>query len=92
MKAEQSGPVVPSAVEGFIAAGKDGRAADAILDRDVHNAYRIELAGESLRKRRSQSCGRRLRHGRVARPAARATCNFRPAVRSASTYRVFCSA
>ena len=27
MKAEQSGPVVPSAVEGFIAAGKDGRAA-----------------------------------------------------------------
>ena len=29
--------------------------ADAILDRVVHNAYRIELAGESLRKRRSQS-------------------------------------
>jgi len=27
--------------------------ADAILDRIVHNAYRIELAGESLRKRRS---------------------------------------
>jgi len=27
--------------------------ADAILDRVVHNAYRIELAGESLRKRRS---------------------------------------
>jgi len=26
--------------------------ADAILDRLVHNAYRIELAGESLRKRR----------------------------------------
>ena len=25
--------------------------ADAILDRIVHNAYRIELAGESLRKR-----------------------------------------
>ena len=24
--------------------------ADAILDRVVHNAYRIELAGESLRK------------------------------------------
>ena len=29
--------------------------ADAILDRVVHNAYRIELSGESLRKRRSQS-------------------------------------
>jgi len=25
--------------------------ADAILDRVVHNAYRIDLAGESLRKR-----------------------------------------
>lgn len=29
--------------------------ADAILDRVVHNAYRIELTGESLRKRRGQS-------------------------------------
>jgi DNA replication protein DnaC len=27
--------------------------ADAILDRLVHNAYRIELSGESLRKRQS---------------------------------------
>lgn len=27
--------------------------ADAILDRLVHNAYRIELSGESLRKQRS---------------------------------------
>ena len=26
--------------------------ADAILDRVIHNAYRIELTGESLRKRR----------------------------------------
>ncbi len=26
--------------------------ADAVLDRVIHNAYRIELAGESLRKRR----------------------------------------
>jgi DNA replication protein DnaC len=26
--------------------------ADAILDRVIHNAYRIELAGESLRKQR----------------------------------------
>ena len=29
--------------------------ADAILDRVVHNAYRIDLAGESLRKRRAPS-------------------------------------
>ena len=27
--------------------------ADAILDRVIHNAYRINLAGESLRKQRS---------------------------------------
>jgi DNA replication protein DnaC len=26
--------------------------ADAVLDRIVHNAYRIELSGESLRKRK----------------------------------------
>jgi DNA replication protein DnaC len=26
--------------------------ADAVLDRVVHNAYRIELSGESLRKRK----------------------------------------
>ena len=29
--------------------------ADAILDRLVHNAHRIDLAGESLRRRRSRS-------------------------------------
>jgi DNA replication protein DnaC len=27
--------------------------ADAVLDRLVHNAYRIELSGESMRKQRS---------------------------------------
>jgi DNA replication protein DnaC len=27
--------------------------ADAVLDRVVHNAYRIELAGESLRKHKA---------------------------------------
>ena len=26
--------------------------ADAVLDRLIHNAYRIELAGDSLRKQR----------------------------------------
>jgi DNA replication protein DnaC len=26
---------------------------DAILDRVVHNAYRIELSGDSLRKKRT---------------------------------------
>ena len=31
----------------------DPTLADAILDRLVHNAYRIELTGDSLRKRRS---------------------------------------
>jgi DNA replication protein DnaC len=31
----------------------DPTIADAILDRLVHNAYRIELAGDSMRKRRS---------------------------------------
>jgi len=29
--------------------------ADAILDRVIHNAYRIDLAGESLRKPRSSA-------------------------------------
>lgn len=28
---------------------------DAILDRVIHNAYRIELSGESLRKRRASA-------------------------------------
>lgn len=29
--------------------------ADAVMDRIAHNAYRIELAGESMRQRQSQS-------------------------------------
>jgi DNA replication protein DnaC len=28
--------------------------ADSILDRLVHNAFRIELAGESIRKKRGR--------------------------------------
>lgn len=35
--------------------------ADAILDRLVHNAYRIDLKGESLRKTRQST---------IAQPAA----------------------
>jgi DNA replication protein DnaC len=31
----------------------DPTLADAILDRLVHNAYRIELRGESMRKKKS---------------------------------------
>jgi IstB-like ATP binding protein len=45
--------------------------ADAILDRVIHNAYRIDLAGESLRKRRSLPGNRRALEGRLARPSAR---------------------
>jgi DNA replication protein DnaC len=26
---------------------------DAVMDRIIHNAYRLELSGESMRKRRS---------------------------------------
>lgn len=32
----------------------DPTLADAILDRLVHNAYRIQLTGESMRKQRAQ--------------------------------------
>ena len=32
--------------------------ADAILDRLVHNAYRIDLSGDSLRRRRPVSAPR----------------------------------
>ena len=32
--------------------------ADAILDRLVHNAYRLELKGDSMRKRRRPSARR----------------------------------
>jgi DNA replication protein DnaC len=32
----------------------DGTIADAILDRLVHNGYRVEMEGESMRKQRSK--------------------------------------
>jgi DNA replication protein DnaC len=35
----------------------DPTLADAILDRVIHNAYRIELSGDSLRKRRATELG-----------------------------------
>ena len=35
----------------------DPTLADAILDRILHNAYRLELAGESLRKSRLKLTG-----------------------------------
>ena len=41
--------------------------ADAILDRIVHNAYRVELSGESLRKQRS-GCGVGRDADRVVHP------------------------
>src|SRR5439155_22421848 len=35
----------------------DPTIADSILDRLVHNAYRIELSGESMRKKRARKPG-----------------------------------
>jgi DNA replication protein DnaC len=32
----------------------DGTLADAILDRIIHNAYRLDLKGESMRKIKSK--------------------------------------
>jgi DNA replication protein DnaC len=32
----------------------DPTVADSILDRIIHNAYRIELSGESIRKKRGR--------------------------------------
>jgi hypothetical protein len=34
----------------------DPTVADSILDRPVHNAYRIELAGDSIRKKKGRRC------------------------------------
>jgi len=39
----------------------DATYADAILDRLVHNAYRIDLAGDSLRRRRPVQLGRAIK-------------------------------
>jgi DNA replication protein DnaC len=50
------GVVVP--VDKWHAVIGDPTYADAILDRLVHNAHRIDLAGDSLRRRRSLSAPR----------------------------------
>jgi len=34
----------------------DPTVADSILDRLVHNAYRIELSGDSIRKKKGRGC------------------------------------
>jgi DNA replication protein DnaC len=46
---------IRSPVDKWHAFIRDPTYADAILDRLVHNAYRIDLAGDSLRRRRSRS-------------------------------------
>jgi DNA replication protein DnaC len=35
----------------------DPSIADSILDRVIHNAYRVELAGESMRKKKARKPG-----------------------------------
>ncbi len=44
-------------VENWFEAIGDPVLADAILDRLVHNAYRIDLKGESMRKRKARALG-----------------------------------
>jgi DNA replication protein DnaC len=44
-------------VEKWHAQMGDPTVADSILDRLVHNAYRIELSGESIRKRKGRGVG-----------------------------------
>ena len=44
-------------VEKWHAQMGDPTVADSILDRLVHNAYRIELSGESIRKRKGRGAG-----------------------------------
>ena len=39
----------------------DPTLADAILDRILHNAYKLELTGESLRKAKRNLMGKRVR-------------------------------
>ena len=41
--------------------------ADAILDRVVHNAYRIQLRGESMRKRQAISQSKKTNNTRSSK-------------------------
>ena len=49
-------PIIPAAAGGRVArADRQAPYADAILDRIVHNAHRIELDGETIRKKRGRA-------------------------------------
>jgi DNA replication protein DnaC len=43
------------AIKAWHDAIQDPTLADAILDRLAHNAYKVELKGESMRKRRTNT-------------------------------------
>jgi hypothetical protein len=45
---------ITKAVNGFPWGGDDPTLADGILDRLVHNAHRIEMRGDSMRKNRGK--------------------------------------
>ena len=58
----------------------DPTLADAILDRVIHNTYRIELTGDSLRKRRAaEIAGWADPSGRARRQAGLVSRGMRPA-------------
>ena len=52
--------------------------ADAILDRLVHTAYRLDLEGPSMRKLKSAAETRRPGHDRRAEPDARPRASTGP--------------
>ena len=65
----------------------DPTLADGILDRLVHNAHRIEMRGDSMRKNQES----RMRNFRIARHSGRMPCHFpqlrwRPAKKSTSRF------
>ena len=43
---------------------QDPTLADAILDRLIHNSYRLTLQGESMRKQKTTATARRAANGR----------------------------
>ena len=62
----EKAPYKPTPFEVEAARAYFATLADAILDRVVHNAYRIELSGESLRKRHSSWVRFNVVRGRLA--------------------------